>query len=306
MIAKPPYLSFGDTVVLIAPARSVSNEDIQAFREWTISQGWHLECAPNLFAIQDQFAGDDQQRANDLLWAISHPTAKAIFTARGGYGAMRTLESLAKLVGSIETWIQQQPPKWFVGFSDMTTIHLCLQKNQWASVHGPVATQWGLKHGLVEQNSNNLASVLKGNEWYLDVQPEQVINPMPFDGKLVGGNLSLLYASLGTPLQPDTNNKVLFIEDLDEYLYHIDRMIRSCKNAGLFSDIKGLIVGSMIDMKDNAVPFGKSPREIILEALAHEGFPILFDVEIGHDQQNHALKLGCDITFDLSKLAQKP
>jgi muramoyltetrapeptide carboxypeptidase len=134
----------------------------------------------------------------------------------------------------------------------------------------------------------------------------QVVHLKSFTGQLVGGNLSLIYASLGTPLQPIATNKVLLIEDLDEYLYHIDRMIRSCKNAGLFQDIKALLVGSMIDMKDNAVPFGKSPKEIILEALGDKGFPILFDVEIGHDQRNHSVKLGCDITFDCSNLIQEP
>lgn len=270
------------------------------------SQGWHLEFAPNMFATQDQFAGNDQQRGSDLCWALSHPTAKAIFTARGGYGSMRTLEALSSIVGSSDTWIQQQSPKWFVGFSDMTTLHLWLRKNNWASIHGPVATQWGLKHALIEQNIGDLASVLKGNEWHLNVNASQVVNPTPFRGELVGGNLSLLYAALGTPLQPDTNNKILLIEDLDEYLYHIDRMIRSCNNAGLFSNLKALIVGSMIDMKDNQIPFGKSCKDIIVDALANQGFPILFDVEIGHDERNHAVKLGCDITFDLSKLAQKP
>ncbi|NBX64473.1 MAG: LD-carboxypeptidase [Bacteroidetes bacterium] len=306
MISNPPYLSSGDTVVLIAPARSVSTEDIQHFRTWVESQGWHLEFAPNMFATQDQFAGNDQQRGSDLCWALSHPTAKAIFTARGGYGSMRTLEALSSIVGSSDTWIQQQSPKWFVGFSDMTTLHLWLRKNNWASIHGPVATQWGLKHALIEQNIGDLASVLKGNEWHLNVNASQVVNPTPFRGELVGGNLSLLYAALGTPLQPDTNNKILLIEDLDEYLYHIDRMIRSCNNAGLFSNLKALIVGSMIDMKDNQIPFGKSCKDIIVDALANQGFPILFDVEIGHDERNHAVKLGCDITFDLSKLAQKP
>lgn len=302
---NPPYLGLGDTVVLIAPARSVSREDIQLFREWVESQGWCLECAPNLFAVQDQFAGNDFQRGSDLKWALSHPTAKAIFTARGGYGSARTLKALSSIVGSTDTWIQQQSPKWLVGFSDITTLHLWLQNNHWASIHGPVATQWGLKHGWVEQNIGDLASLLKGNEWLLNVHERQVVNPASFKGELVGGNLSLLYAALGTPLQPDTANKVLLIEDLDEYLYHIDRMIRSCDNAGLFSNLSALIVGSMTDMKDNQIPFGKSCKDIICEALSDYGFPILFDVEIGHDERNHAVKLGCDITFDLSLLVQK-
>lgn len=302
----PAYLQPGDTVLLIAPARSVVPSDIQPFIQWVELNEWKLELSPNLFCIKDQFAGDDAERASDLHWALSHPKAKAIFSARGGYGAVRTLEALSHLVGNLDVWLAAQTLKWFVGFSDMTTIHLWLQKNNWASIHGPVATQWGLTHESVQNNIDSLTQTLKGVRQSMSLIHSQVVHLKSFTGQLVGGNLSLIYASLGTPLQPIATNKVLLIEDLDEYLYHIDRMIRSCKNAGLFQDIKALLVGSMIDMKDNAVPFGKSPKEIIMEAVGDMGFPILFDVEIGHDQRNHSVKLGCNITFDCSNLIQEP
>ena len=302
----PAYLQPGDTVLLIAPARSVVPSHIQPFIQWVELNEWKLELSPNLFCIKDQFAGDDAERASDLHWALSHPKAKAIFSARGGYGAVRTLEALSHLVGNLDVWLAAQTLKWFVGFSDMTTIHLWLQKNNWASIHGPVATQWGLTHESVQNNIDSLTQTLKGVCQSMSLIHSQVVHLKSFTGQLIGGNLSLIYASLGTPLQPIATNKVRLIEDLDEYLYHIDRMIRSCKNAGLFQDIKALLVGSMIDMKDNAVPFGKSPKEIILEALGDKGFPILFDVEIGHDQRNHSVKLGCDITFDCSNLIQEP
>lgn len=302
----PTYLKPGDTVVLIAPARSVSKIDIESFECWVSANGWELECAPNLFCTYHQFAGTDEQRCDDLAWALSHPTAKAIFTARGGYGSMRTLASLESKVVNLDQWLSKQTPKWFVGFSDMTTIHLWLNKNEWASIHGPVATQWGQKHLWVKANVDGLQGVLMGQSTSLPVKREQVNSGKAFSGQLVGGNLSLLYAALGTPLQPNTVGKVLLIEDLDEYLYHIDRMLRSCKAAGLFEGIEALVVGSMIDMKDNATPFGRTPREMITEALGDFGFPMLFDVEIGHDQRNHAVKLGCDITFDLSNLTQQP
>jgi muramoyltetrapeptide carboxypeptidase len=306
LITQPPYLQKGDTVLLIAPARSVTESDIHAFKTWTAEQGWNLEYAPNLFGVDHQFSGDDVQRSDDLEWAFSHPSAKAIFTARGGYGAMRTIESLAKKVGDIDKWLSNQKPKWFVGFSDMTTIHLWLNKNQWASVHGPVASQWGQKHNGVKYNVEVLSNLLRGKPTFLEVNPDLGVRVCPFSAPVIGGNLSLVYASLGTPFQPITEGKVLLLEDLDEYLYHVDRMIRSCKYAGLFNSIKALLVGSMIDMKDNAIPFGKTTREIIVEAVGDMGFPILFDVEIGHDQRNHAIKLGCDIIFDLSILSQNP
>jgi len=139
----PAYLKPGDTVVLIAPARSVIETDIVSFRNWVAEQGWHLELSPYLFAVQNQFAGEDEMRAKDLAWALSHPTAKAVFTARGGYGAMRTLEALEHLVGNVNHWLIQQHPKWFVGFSDMTTIHLWLNGQDWCSVHGPSSYAMG-------------------------------------------------------------------------------------------------------------------------------------------------------------------
>ncbi len=300
----PAYLKPGDTVVLIAPARSVIETDIVSFQNWVAEQGWRLELSPYLFAVQNQFAGEDELRAKDLAWALSHPTAKAVFTARGGYGAMRTLEALEHHVGSVNHWLIQQHPKWFVGFSDMTTIHLWLNGQDWCSIHGPVASQWAQQHPWVNENNTDLYHALCGNELSLKVDSANVVNEQVFSGELLGGNLSLIYAALGTENQPKTAGKVLLIEDLDEYLYHIDRMIRSCKYAGVFHEIKALLVGSMIDMKDNAIPFGKAPREIILDALGGMGFPILFDVEIGHDKRNHAVKLGCDITFDLQTLTQ--
>lgn len=302
MIRIPPYLKKGDTVVLVAPARSVSEAEVEMFAKWVKLQGWKLEFSPNLFCVENQFAGSDNQRAEDLIWAFSHPLAKAIFTARGGYGSIRALDSLRMAVD--KEWLNHQIPKWFIGFSDVTTLHLWLQKNGWASIHGPVATQCNLQNDWVAFNWQRLATVLRGEAIGVEIDIENSINGKSFNGQIIGGNLSLIYASLGTDLQPDTLGKILLIEDLDEYLYHIDRMLLACKNAGLFDGIAALLVGSMIEMKDNAVPFGKTVKEMILEILKDVEFPILFDVNIGHDEQNNAVKLGCDCNFDNSKLIQ--
>jgi muramoyltetrapeptide carboxypeptidase len=137
-----------------------------------------------------------------------------------------------------------------------------------------------------------------------EIDRVNVYHPATFNGELIGGNLSLLYASLGTDLQPITDGKVLLIEDLDEYLYHVDRMLMACKNAGLFHNIKALLVGSMIDMNDNAVPFGKTVKEMIIELLGEANFPVVFDVPMGHDKQNYAVKLGAVCNFDNSTLTQ--
>ena len=281
-----------------------------AFSRWVSAQGWRLEYAPNLFEVEHQFAGSDQHRAEDLIWAITHPTAKAIFTARGGYGCVRTVskaEELCDAMGGISSLIEllkQSPAKWLVGFSDITWLHLLFAKANFQSIHGPVATQWNLTHRYIDLNTSHLAKTLMGDIVSLDLSNSDVVRSKPFAGELVGGNLSLLYASLGTSVQPNTAGKVLFIEDLDEYYYHIDRMLFSLKLAGLFDGIQGLLVGSMIDMNDNSVPFGRSVKTMITELLACYDFPIIFDVPVGHDEENISIKLGADCNFENSILTQ--
>ena len=307
---QPAYLIPGDTVLLIAPSRSVSESDVAAFSRWVSAQGWLLEYAPNLFEVEHQFAGSDQHRAEDVIWAITHPTAKAIFTARGGYGCVRTVSKAEELcdamvgISSLIELLKQSPAKWLVGFSDITWLHLLFAKANFQSIHGPVATQWNLTHGHIDQNISHLAKTLMGDIVSLDLSNSDVVRSKPFAGELVGGNLSLLYASLGTSAQPNTAGKVLFIEDLDEYYYHIDRMLFSLKLAGLFDGIQGLLVGSMIDMNDNTVPFGRSVKTIITELLADCDFPIIFDVPVGHDEENISIKLGADCNFENSTLTQ--
>jgi muramoyltetrapeptide carboxypeptidase len=288
----------------------VSESDVAAFSRWVSVQGWRLKYAPNLFEVEHQFAGSDQHRAEDLIWAITHPTAKAIFTARGGYGCVRTVskaEELCDAMGGMSSLIEllkQSPAKWLVGFSDITWLHLLFAKANFQSIHGPVATQWNLTHRYIDLNTSHLAKTLVGDIVSLDLSNSDVVRSKTFAGELVGGNLSLLYASLGTSVQPNTAGKVLFIEDLDEYYYHIDRMLFSLKLAGLFDGIQGLLVGSMIDMNDNAVPFGRSVKMMITELLACYDFPIIFDVPVGHDEENISIKLGADCNFENSILTQ--
>lgn len=305
-----------------------------AFSRWVDSQGWKLEYSPNLFEVEHQFAGSDQHRAEDVIWATTHPTAKAIFTARGGYGCVRTVSKAEDLCDAMQgqllvgdsmteysteenamksivypdsglvKLLKHSPAKWLVGFSDITWLHLLFAKANLQSIHGPVATQWNLTHGHIDQNISHLAKTLMGDIVSLDLSNSDVVRSKPFTGEVVGGNLSLLYASLGTPFQPNTAGKALFIEDLDEYYYHIDRMLFSLKLAGLFDGIKGLLVGSMIDMNDNGVPFGKSVKSMITELLSGYNFPIIFDVPVGHDEENISIKLGAECTFENSILTQ--
>ena len=281
-----------------------------AFSGWVKAQGWKLEYAPNLFEVEHQFAGSDQHRAEDVIWAITHPTAKAIFTARGGYGCVRTVSKAEELSNAMQGQLRggdslgEYPLEGNAMTSGVNLDSGLVQLLNFQSIHGPVATQWNLTHEHIDQNISHLAKTLMGDVVSLDLSNSDVVRAKPFAGELVGGNLSLLYASLGTPVQPNTTGKVLFIEDLDEYYYHIDRMLFSLKFAGLFDGIKGLLVGSMIDMNDNAVPFGRSVKTMITELLADCDFPIIFDVPVGHDEENISIKLGAECNFENSILTQ--
>lgn len=286
----PEYLKPGDTIAIIAPARSIKPNEIKKFKAWAQSCGWNLLLSPNLFGEHHQFSGTVQERADDILWALNEPSIKAVFCARGGYGCTQLLEILGE-------YNFLSSPKWWVGFSDITTLHLHFQNLGLASIHGPLVMQFNLQNPHSELNQRHLFNALSGNSNHFGLRNFDMVNVHSFEGQLVGGNLSLIFAHAGV-VKKDYQGKVLFMEDLDEYLYHIDRMICSLKLGGMFKGINALILGSMIDMKDNTIPFGKNVKEIILEHLGNEGFPIIFDFPAGHDQQNIALKLGMNCTFD--------
>jgi muramoyltetrapeptide carboxypeptidase len=286
----PPYLQKGDTIAVVAPARFIEPKEIKSFEAWAKKCGWRVISAPNAFGKHHQFSGTIEERVNDIKWALENEEVKAVFSARGGYGCTQLLEH-------IQAFDFLSSPKWWVGFSDITTLHLTFQNQGLASIHGPMVMQFNLSNPHHELNQRHLFNALSGISNHFGLRNYDSVNLASFEGQIVGGNLSLLFAHSGVAKQ-NFGGKVLFIEDLDEYLYHIDRMICSLKLGGTFTGLKALIVGSMIDMRDNTIPFGKNVKEIILEHLENEGFPIIFDFPAGHDQQNIALKLGMNCTFD--------
>lgn len=294
----PEYLKPGDTVALIAPARAVTPEEMQPFKDWAAQQGWKLKEGKHLYGRYNQFSGSDEERAADLTEALLDKSVKAVFCGRGGYGCMRLIPHLPDSVWHADNL------KWIVGFSDITTLHLEAAKNGWQTIHGPMAIHFHATHNHTDANSTSLLNALTGKTNEVTSDGLFIENAAAFDGEIIGGNLSLIYAACGTNHSPDTKGKVLFIEDLDEYLYHIDRMTMSLKHSGLFNEIKGLIVGGMTDMKDNAVPFGMNVTEIIQYHCSQMGFPIIFDFPAGHTQKNVCIKLGAHITFDGYKIFQ--
>lgn len=256
----------GDTILLIATARFVTPADVKPFLQWADEKGLIVEVSPNLFKVENQFAGSDEDRAQDLLWAFTHPSATAVFCARGGYGTLRTVKKLEEILAGqgygipLSGLIQQQwNRKLRVGFSDVTVLHSLLNKYQWVSLHAPVAVQWG--NPSFDDSLLALEEALFRGTVKMDVFHLNKIHDKPFSGKLLGGNLSLIYALLATPYSTDWQNAVLLIEDVDEYLYHIDRMLQSLDSAGVFRQLTAIIVGGMSDMKDNALPFGMNAQK---------------------------------------------
>ncbi len=299
----------GDTILLIATARSVTPLELQPFVNWAQTRGLRIEFAPNLFEIDNQFAGNDEQRAQDLLWALQHPTATAVFCARGGYGTIRTIKLLEENLQFQETTIaalmeNQWTRKLFVGFSDVTVLHAWLNANNWISLHGPVAVQWAREDFI--QTREALEYALFEGKVFIDTKGLEVLNSAPFTANLVGGNLSLIYSLLSTPYRVEWENAVLLIEDLDEYLYHVDRMMQSLESADLFSSAKAIIVGGMSEMKDNAVPFGENAVDIIRKIASKHQIPVIFGVSVGHLSTNYSVFLGTSITFDGRFLIQNP
>jgi len=285
----PPYLKPGDAVAIISTARSFTLTEVQPFVLLLESWGLKVEMGNTLGKTHHQFAGTDEERASDFQCMINEPNIKAIFCARGGYGT-------AKIIDQIDFSVFRKKPKWICGFSDMTVLHATLQQQCGvASLHTITALQ--LKDVNLFSLYSLKSALFGGSITYaLDTHPLNRWNvKQQMKGLVVGGNLSVLYSISGSVSDINTNNKILFLEDLDEYLYHIDRMMVQLKRAGKLNNLAGLLVGSFSDMKDNTVPFGKTAEAIIKEAVAEYTYPVVFGFPAGHTKQNYALKMGIEI-----------
>lgn len=285
------YLKVGDTIVIIATARKIAKAEITPVVDFLNSQGFKVELGPNLFKEHHQYAGTDAERNSDLQWALNHPEAKAILIARGGYGTVRAVQNLDFTQFKIS-------PKWLVGYSDVTVLHHLMHQLGVQTLHATMP----LNFFKNDKARTSLLEALQGKHTSIDAPRHQLNRKGQAEAPIVGGNLSLIFALSGTTLDIETKDKILFIEDLDEYLYHIDRMMMQLKLSGKLSHLKGLIVGGMTDMKDNAIPFGKSAEEIIIDAVSEYDYPVCFNFPAGHIDENIALYLGKEITLKIDDL----
>jgi muramoyltetrapeptide carboxypeptidase len=277
----PPYLKKGDEVILIATARKISSDELHPAIAILKSYGLNVILGKHIFDIDNQFAGTDLERRADLQWALNHKTAKAIIIARGGYGSVRLVENL-------DFSEIKKHPKWLVGYSDVTVLHNALHNEGLATLHATMP----LNFTKNENATKSLFDALFGNLLETKIDECLCNKDGHVSAEIIGGNLSLIYSLSGTPYDINTDGKILFIEDLDEYLYHIDRMMMQLKLSGKLKNLAGLIVGGMSDMKDNQIPFGKTAEEIISDAVMEYKYPVCYNFPAGHIDRNLALYFG--------------
>jgi len=276
------------TVSVTAPARKVTREEMAPGISLLESWGYKVKLSKNLFGEFNQYSGTDEERAADFQAALDDPESDAIISARGGYGCVRIIDRL-----DFSAFTRR--PKLIIGFSDVTVFHNHVHTHFGVpTLHAPMIFSMQPEKSTPEA-LESMRKILKGESVQYNVTAHPLNRKGSAEGLLAGGNLSLLYALSGSSSDLDTNGKILFIEDLDEYLYHIDRMMMQLKRSGKLAGLKGLIVGGMSDMRDNAVPFGKTAEEIIAEAVAEYDYPVCMHFPAGHVQNNQPLLMGAPI-----------
>ena len=291
----PPSIQKGDTIAILATARKNIDDNLKPTIDLLHHWGLEVVIGKSIGLDNNQLAGTDAQRAEDFQEQLDNPNIKAIWCVRGGYGTVR-------MVDLLDFTKFKQNPKWIVGFSDVTVMHSYLNKINIASIHGlmPVTVEKASPESI-----ESLRKALFGESLKYEIPFEAANRLGTAKGEIVGGNLSILYSLMGSNAQIDCKGKILFMEDLDEYLYHIDRMMMALKRCGYFENLNGLIVGSMTKMKDNDIPWGKNANQIIEDVTKEYSFPILFNFPAGHIQNNSPLIFGKQVSLEVGLITSK-
>ena len=282
-------------MALAAPARAVSPKEMAPAIAMLESWGLQVIVSKGLYEQEGQLAGSDRHRAAFLQELLDAPDIKAIFCCRGGYGTVRIIDRL-----DFKRFAEH--PKWIVGYSDITVLHShihstlglpTLHATMPINMHGEETPATQTMHDFLFSQKHNYVDY----EW----EPSEMNRKGAANAPVVGGNLSILYSLCGSCSQIDTRGKILLIEDLDEYLYHIDRMMQGLKRAGMLTELAGLMVGGMTNMHDNTVPFGRTAMQIVADTVREYDYPVLFGAPFGHlDDNNLAIPLGIKCTLEAS------
>lgn len=280
----PEKLKPNDLIAIVSTARAIDESELQLAIKLIKDRRYRVKLGSTIGAREHQFAGDDALRASDLNAQIADPEVKAILFARGGYGTARIIDSI-----DLETLKKQ--PKWLCGFSDLTVLlnHVYAQIGL-VSLHAEMPLNFGKAD--YEIGLDSLFSLLENNQINYNFPHHSLNSKVDFSGILVGGNLSVLYSMLGSNSMPEFSGKLLLLEDLDEYKYHIDRMMLGLKRAGVLENLNGILVGGFTSMRDNAIPFGMEAEDIISYHAKSVGIPVVFNVPSGHIPENRALLIG--------------
>lgn len=291
----PPSLQKGDTIAILSTARKNIDDNLKPAIDLLNSWGLEVVIGKTIGLDNDQLAGTDEQRAADFQQQMDNPNIKAIWCVRGGYGTVRMIDLL-------DFTKFKQNPKWIVGFSDVTVIHSYVNKLNIATIHAamPITVAKATAESIETLRKSLFGESLN---YEIPFHPENRLGNAK--GEIVGGNLSILYSLMGSNAQIDCKGKILFIEDLDEYLYHIDRMMMSLKRCGCFEGLNGLIVGTMTKMKDNDIPWGKNANQIIADVTKNYTFPVLYNFPAGHFRDNRALIFGKQVSLELNATTSK-
>ncbi|MCD8404404.1 LD-carboxypeptidase [Tenacibaculum dicentrarchi] len=295
-LITPPSLQKGDTIAIIAPAGILKNRKHIIDKAKKLAQSWGLKVVygKHMFNQSHHFSGTDEQRCQDFQDALDNPNIKAIWSARGGYGSVRILDKLdfSKF---------KENPKWVIGYSDITAFHNHIHNLGVETIHGIMGTSLQDKPEVIAKSIVSLKKILFGESLSYKILASKYNKLGSFKGELVGGNIAILASMLGSDSQISTENKVLFIEEIGEYKYSIDRMLQSLKRAGYFTKVSGIIVGDMTKVKKNSTPWGSSIEQLILDVIPKE-IPVIFNFPAGHEPDNRALIMGRTVEVNNDKI----
>lgn len=291
----PPYLKPGDTVGILATARKVAEEPLGPAIKLLKSWGLNVVIGKTVGLDDNQLAGQDWQRATDLQQMLDNPSIKAVWCAKGGYGTVR-------IIDRIDFTKFRKKPKWIIGFSDATVLHSHINKMGIATVHGIVGISVS---GATPEAIESFRKSLFGGRIEYRIPPHACNKNGKAYGEIMGGNLSVLYSIMGSPSEADYKGKIIFIEDLDEYLYHIDRMMMNLKRNGYFKNVKGIIIGGMTKMRDNDIPWGHDALQIVQDIVKEYNIPVCYNFPAGHIKDNRALIFGANATLEVTASGTK-
>ncbi len=294
MFTTPPYLQKCDTIGIVCPAGYMPYEKAQTCISTLQQWGFKVKIGKTLGNQFHYFSGTDEERLQDLQIMLDDDSIKAILCGRGGYG-------LSRIIDAIDFTNFKKAPKWIIGYSDITVLHSHLySKLNTASLHSPMAAAFN-DGGANNEYIQSLHKALTGEKSSYNCEANVLNRTGQANGQLVGGNLSLIAHLIGSSSAFDTDGKILFLEDVGEYIYNVDRMFIQLKRAGMLDGLAGLLIGSFTEMKDTVIPFGQQVYDLIFDKVKEYSYPVCFDFPVGHTDKNYALKVGVEYNLTVTE-----